>query len=479
MEVRSRLLYHRDQRPNCDRKHIAEDLCPYTCILPHCRQPDLLFDTKAEWLQHLQEGHSSSAYWVCSICNDATTFASEYSFIHHTRLNHHDSVPQEQVPLLADISRHSVPTEIRCCPFCNWPEGEEGETDMRTLLDHIARGVHAFSLRALPWADTNGQETDERIDFSCDKVQEWLSTSGLSNGPPYKEPPPREGRRLVHGHFEHNPYFAGSSNGSSSGGSKSSGSLGRKLENLRRETSLDFGHIDNSEDSLEVSADQSDNITTQPLDSIAEHSMEIPLYQRKDADSGSDTDESEIIVDDPGPDLYRDGQQGRPKGMYEKLNSGLWQNRSTDELETVGVILERLCRPPDNWQQHDGLRIPDENFNEIALIVAVEDREYSGEQTRRWAGRPRLYTVLRNIGHTELLDLFIKDRLTDYDLPFVDQTLPRFINDHIIRKNFCLHQRYVLTDARTLEQGGRHIHLRRDENLYFVHIRVLGGGAYG
>ncbi|OJJ05996.1 hypothetical protein ASPVEDRAFT_140082, partial [Aspergillus versicolor CBS 583.65] len=236
--------------PSRWKKHIAEDLCPYTCILPHCRQPDLLFDTKAEWLQHLRETHSSATYWVCSICDNENTFATEETFINHSRMAHHDSVPRDQAPLLADISQHSAPTEIRCCPFCNWT-GEKGETDMRTLLDHIARGVHSFSLRALPWADDNGQEIDERIEHSCAKVQEWLFTSGLSNGPPYKEPPPREKRRFVHDHFEHNPYFPGNSDGSSSDGSKSSGSLGRKLENIRGETSLDFENLDKSDSNSE------------------------------------------------------------------------------------------------------------------------------------------------------------------------------------------------------------------------------------
>lgn len=57
------------------------------------------------------------------------------------------------------------------------------------LLSHIAKEIDSFSLLALPWADDNGQESDERIDYSSARVHEWLVENHIQENPDQERPP--------------------------------------------------------------------------------------------------------------------------------------------------------------------------------------------------------------------------------------------------------------------------------------------------
>ena len=130
---------------------------------------------------------------------------------------------------------------ITSCPLCNWPDGEEGEVDKDVLLDHIAKDIHSFSLLALPWADDNGQETDERINYSADKVYDWLIKNKLSENPD-KERPSREKKVYTSEYFQRNAYFADSSVASSSSELESVTSLEEELKKWKQmEGSVAFG----------------------------------------------------------------------------------------------------------------------------------------------------------------------------------------------------------------------------------------------
>ncbi|RJE23880.1 hypothetical protein PHISCL_03792 [Aspergillus sclerotialis] len=203
-------------KANLWKRHVADDLSPYTCILPGCNEPEVLFATKENWRRHLLKGHSSVDYWVCFACgNGNIQFHSEDAFVTHTRTKHSQSVEPGQIPLLTTVCRRSVPAEIRACPLCNWPKDEEGEADKDALLDHIAKGIHSFSLRALPWADDNGQETDERIDHSANKVSDWLLGDGISEIHS-QDRPDRAKRVYASKYFQSYPYFAVGSEASNS-----------------------------------------------------------------------------------------------------------------------------------------------------------------------------------------------------------------------------------------------------------------------
>ncbi|KAI9928489.1 hypothetical protein MW887_002534 [Aspergillus wentii] len=234
------------------KKHVADDLSPYTCILPGCNEPDVLFTTKETWRRHILTEHRSFDFWVCFACSDNVQFYSEHDFIVHTTTAHASSIPQDQISLLTTVCKRSAPTEINSCPLCDWPEGQESEVDKDMLLDHIAREIHSFSLRALPWADDNGQETDERIDYSASKVYDWLIENSLADSPD-QERPSCEKRHFTSEYFQYNAYFAGSSEGSSSSDFESDASWEVELNKLKQsERSVSFGSKGSDERSEET-----------------------------------------------------------------------------------------------------------------------------------------------------------------------------------------------------------------------------------
>lgn len=132
------------------------------------------------------------------------------------RKEHKNTIPQDRIALLTSICKRSAPVEITSCPLCNWPDDNEGQIDKDMFLDHIAKEVHAFSLRALPWADDNGQVTNEKLDRSTAKVRDWLVKSNLSTNTE-QERPCREDIIYASDYSQRSAYFGGNSEASTSG----------------------------------------------------------------------------------------------------------------------------------------------------------------------------------------------------------------------------------------------------------------------
>ncbi|KAJ6024228.1 hypothetical protein N7540_005025, partial [Penicillium herquei] len=226
------------------RKHVSDDLSPYSCVISGCDKPGVLFRNEDTWRDHIVREHSSMTYWICFACNDGTRFNSEQHFVEHTKLAHASSVPSNQISVLMDLCKASAPVEIHRCPLCNWPSEEEGEVEKSILLDHIAKELHSFSLRSLPWADNKGEEIEKRIAWSFAKVQDWMARNNVQSNPT-QMPPPRDERLHVSKYFEENDYFADSSG--ESGTSQAESEFSRTLE-LRKLKQVEGSSLGFAED---------------------------------------------------------------------------------------------------------------------------------------------------------------------------------------------------------------------------------------
>ncbi|KAK0672562.1 hypothetical protein QBC41DRAFT_19580 [Cercophora samala] len=132
------------------RKHLSQDIQPYTCILDDCSKPLQLYLTRKEWTQHMREEHEASKYWLCSACLEPTRFDVEGHFDHHLRTQHGDDVHEDQIPTFISMSTHTSPPSLLSCPLCP-PQADGEEVDPDALLDHAAEHIHSFSLQSLPW----------------------------------------------------------------------------------------------------------------------------------------------------------------------------------------------------------------------------------------------------------------------------------------------------------------------------------------
>src|SRR6266568_4967431 len=69
------------------RKHLAQDLCPYTCPIPFdgCQNPDNLYKNKKSWLNHINKEHKAVQYWKCIVCDEGEPFLTVQTFSAHLR----------------------------------------------------------------------------------------------------------------------------------------------------------------------------------------------------------------------------------------------------------------------------------------------------------------------------------------------------------------------------------------------------------
>lgn len=155
------------------RKHIAQDLCPYTCYLDDCPRPEVLYITRDSWMNHISKGHPSSSYWECFACDTAGKFYSAETFTAHVK--EHQSISEVHIPTLIDVCLQKAP-RITSCPLCSWAEDQKEDLDSKALLDHVAEHIHSFSLLSLPWAAATNEIGKPDFDRSVKKVKGWAYT---------------------------------------------------------------------------------------------------------------------------------------------------------------------------------------------------------------------------------------------------------------------------------------------------------------
>jgi len=139
--------------------------------------------------------------------------------------------------------------------------------------------------------------------------------------------------------------------------------------------------------------------------------------------------------------------------------------------------------PPNGGQATHGLRISEKHVRAIRIFLQALDGRANRLDDERWALRPRLYAILHRIGATGLLNDFIHHHITDFNLPFNEQTLPLFVTQDAgqgMRFAFFAVQDYYLTDVKDIESDkSRHLTLPVSGDTYFVPERPLGHGSFG
>lgn len=115
----------------------------------------------------------------------------------------------------------------------------------------------------------------------------------------------------------------------------------------------------------------------------------------------------------------------------------------------------------------------DAEFSQISTYLRNAGRS-------SWSTVPRLYTVLRLIGHLPFLDSFVDQGITDIWFPFTPTSLPDALTPSA-RANFLQTQSVVLSKSLRFEKSSdrRHAHFSQDEPLPFEVIGRLGSGGHG
>ncbi|KAJ2987091.1 hypothetical protein NUW58_g4696 [Xylaria curta] len=153
---------------------------------------------------------------------------------------------------------------------------------------------------------------------------------------------------------------------------------------------------------------------------------------------------------------------------------------------TIGEINERLqslCSPVSG-PHSQGRRITEKGVREIQTLLKLLDDRRNRFDDAQWAWRPRLYAILHNLQAIEFMDDFIREHITDFNLPFNEQTLPQFIGGKEegvnLRLAFFAIQDYYLTEVKDIEsEKSLHLTLPVSGDTYFISQRPLGQGSFG
>ncbi|KAH6962020.1 hypothetical protein BKA56DRAFT_560745 [Ilyonectria sp. MPI-CAGE-AT-0026] len=126
-------------------KHLAQDICPYTCISDGCPTPYVYYATEAELERHVADDHVA---WQCPFCDGGPMYDIMQDMVNHF-LEHHKDASTDLPGLLSLSSTHGM--GIEACPLC----GESGYPDSPELIRHVTGHMHEFSLLSLPWSGEN------------------------------------------------------------------------------------------------------------------------------------------------------------------------------------------------------------------------------------------------------------------------------------------------------------------------------------
>lgn len=159
------------------RKHLTEDLCPYTCPFIECPTPKVLYISRTAWRDHILGTHSTGQYWECLACAGTEipdTFSTAEEFDNHNRSQHQDTISEDQIRYLRDSCRKIGLPNISLCPLCPWPQNEDVVPDAAANLEHVGNCIHEFSLNALPWANSSHVGAGLPNPDLRQKVEEWF-----------------------------------------------------------------------------------------------------------------------------------------------------------------------------------------------------------------------------------------------------------------------------------------------------------------
>ena len=424
------------------RQHVIEDLCPYTCIAENCPTPQLLFCTRSEWESHVKKSHLP--HWQCPFCEEQVEdYATMDSMGSHIQSKH--ELELLETPLSTILSWSAVQKMgITHCPLCS----SQGPEDSPELIDHILWHAYDFALRALPWPvpvshDLNippGEFNFPEDTARATNLQSWIDGKMIYESPEELELELSQYDRADHcpsvpadvseysDYFRTNPYFDDSPDDRSS----------KPQGNQSKPSHRSIAYLE---------------------DPIEEREFERPLHNSKTAIKDSD---------------------------FEGSNRETAEDHSMSEKEpsnASGYVI----------QHHDNIGESDDPEHQLAAIFANQtlaeqtylqetDIERIGVILRHskfsWCHIPRIYSILRIIGHLEYVNLFIQQDITDYWLPLSGGTFPEGL-DSGCRTDFIEAQQLVFNTQLigTSSAAVYHCHFRKEDQVPLRSMNTLSSGV--
>ena len=134
------------------RNHIKHDLQPYQCTYPDCKQPDRLYASRQEWINH--EGLVHARVWIC-VEHPSQEFETQPDYVEHLSKEHANQPERRSQELVAACMQPSNMPH-RGCPFC-----PVEFKSVKEMSSHISHHLERFALLILPKQAELGEESDD------------------------------------------------------------------------------------------------------------------------------------------------------------------------------------------------------------------------------------------------------------------------------------------------------------------------------
>jgi hypothetical protein len=177
-------------KANCTRAHLLSDLRPYSCTSPGCGSPDLVFESREQWIAHELENHYQE--WWCDFPhNDRTIliFPNQKEFATHVQITHPTLFSPANIDFFISRARRPSLYPFTRCPFCETPDELKLEKPIVATYGHIEAskelqkhiGVHLQNFALLAFLDEDEKEDIRSNASNAQRAEGGRSHSDLSS----------------------------------------------------------------------------------------------------------------------------------------------------------------------------------------------------------------------------------------------------------------------------------------------------------
>ncbi|KAI0102119.1 hypothetical protein GGR51DRAFT_574262 [Nemania sp. FL0031] len=152
--------------------HLIHDLQPYCCTYELCRDPNRLYGSRQEWIDH-ESQHTT--IWYCA--EHDIEHETQPKYIDHLRLDHPKIAAEYFSEELLGAAMHSSMKVHRDCPFC-----ATAFTNIEEMEDHIAFHLERLALVALGSAE-NISADNKASTCSADNQQAQMPVTDVPHLP--------------------------------------------------------------------------------------------------------------------------------------------------------------------------------------------------------------------------------------------------------------------------------------------------------
>jgi serine/threonine protein kinase len=375
-------------------------------------------------------------HWQCPFCEEQVEdYATMESMGSHIQSKH--ELELLETPLSTILSWSAVQKMgITHCPLCS----SQGPEDSPELVDHILWHAYDFALRALPWPfpvshDLNsppGEFNFPEDTARATNLQSWIDGKIIYESREQLELELSQYDRANHcpsvpvdvsgysGYFQRNPYFDDSPDDRSS---KPQGNQSKP------------SHHSNAyfEEPIEES--------------------ERPLHNSKVTIKG-----------------IREGAEDHLMSEDEPSNASGYVVQHPDDMVEGEDLEQQLGACFAGYTSTEQPHLQETDIRKIADILLRHSK-------MSWSKIPRIYSILRIIGHLEYIELFVKQGLTDYCVPFLKSCLPsQMAPQH--KAAFFQAQQLVFNSNLIIasEAAVHHCHFQDEDEVPLESVGHLGQG---